>query len=211
MLFRSLLFSICFAFAAGTASGQDGAPKVMLIMGDSLTAGYGLEDPATEAYPALLQQKLATRPPPASRWRVINAGLSGDTTAGGLRRIDWILRQPVDVFMLELGGNDGLRGLPLDLMRSNLIAIVAKVRAKNPSVRVVLAGMRMPSNLGDYAEGFDRLFPELARTENWTLIPFLLQGVGGVAELNQADGIHPTAEGHKLIAETVWLGLSPWP
>ncbi len=209
MLFRSLLFSFSLALVAGSVLAQGLAPKVILIMGDSLTAGYGLEDPAAEAYPALLQQKLDARPPSASHWRVINAGLSGDTTSGGLHRIDWVLRQPVDVFMLELGGNDGLRGLPLDLVRSNLLAIVTKVRVKNPSVQVVLAGMRMPTNLGDYAEGFERLFPELARAQNWTLIPFILQRVGGVAALNQVDGIHPTAEGHKLIAETVWPFLAP--
>jgi acyl-CoA thioesterase I len=206
-----LLLSACLVMAGA----QTAAPRTILIFGDSLTAGYGLDDPAAEAFPGLLQQKLNARPDanaPAGaspRWRVINAGVSGDTSAGGLRRIDWILRQPADVFILELGANDGLRGLPLDQLRANLIAIVAKVRAKNPSVRVLLAGMRMPPNLGDYAAAYDRLFPELAAGQQWALIPFLLEGVGGTPSLNQADVIHPTADGHKVVAETVWKHLFP--
>ncbi len=203
-------FLILLLFAALTATAQPAATRTILIVGDSLTAGYGLDDPATQAYPALLQQKLDALPAATpAPWRVINAGISGDTTSGGLRRIDWVLRQPVNVFVLALGANDGLRGLPLDLIRRNLLAIAAKVQARNPSVRVVLAGMRMPTSMGDYSAGFDRLFAELAAAQNWTLVPFLLEGVGGVAEFNQADAIHPNTEGHKMIAENIWRSLHP--
>ncbi|MEN9840872.1 MAG: hypothetical protein RL376_672 [Verrucomicrobiota bacterium] len=195
------LFSLCAsAFAAETA-----ATRTILIVGDSLTAGYGLPDPATQAYPALLQAKLDALPAPG--WRIVNAGVSGDTTSGGLRRIDWVTRQPIAVLVLALGANDGLRGLPLELIRSNLSAIVNKVRAKNPQVRVLLAGMRMPSSMGDYAGDYARLYPALAQAEKWGLVPFLLEDVGGVADLNQADGIHPNESGHKIMAEKVWPHL----
>ncbi|HZP59259.1 MAG TPA: arylesterase, partial [Opitutaceae bacterium] len=136
---------------------------------------------------------------------VVNAGLSGETTAGGRRRIDWILRQPVDLFVLELGGNDGLRGISPADTRANLQAIIDRVRGKYPAARIVLAGMQIPTNLGpDYTRAFRTLFPELAEKNHLPFIPFLLQGVGGHPELNQADGIHPTAAGHALVAENVW-------
>lgn len=177
--------------------------KTVIFFGDSITAGNGLE--SDSAFPALIQRKLdaAGRP-----WRVVNAGLSGETTAGGLRRLDWILRQPVDIFVLELGGNDGLRGIPLESSLSNLQTMIERIRAKYPPAIIVLAGMQIPTNLGpDYTRQFAAMYPELARKNHTVLIPFLLEGVGGVPSLNQADGIHPTAEGHKIVAETVWRTL----
>jgi acyl-CoA thioesterase-1 len=177
----------------------------LVFFGDSLTAGYGV-DP-DEAYPALIQRKIDEAGLP---WRVVNAGLSGETTAGGLRRIDWILRQHIDVLVLELGGNDGLRGLPLEVTRANLRAMVERVRARQPTAKIVLAGMRMPTNLGpDYRREFAAIYPAVAKEAKITLVPFLLEGVGGNETLNQADGIHPTAEGHRRVAETVWKELQP--
>jgi acyl-CoA thioesterase-1 len=143
-------------------------------------------------------------------FEVQNAGLSGDTSAGGLRRIDWLLQRPIDIIVIELGANDGLRGLELKSMKANLQAIIEKTKAKNPSVKIVLAGMQVPPNLGaDYGTGFQRVFTELARENNATLVPFLLEGVGGHRELNQADLIHPNAAGHRIIADLVWRTLEP--
>jgi len=190
--------------AAATAEGD--ARRTILFFGDSLTAGYGLENHLVDAFPGVLQAKIDRE---GLAYRVVNAGLSGDTTAGGLRRIDWVLRQPVDIFILELGGNDGLRGLPLATARANLEAIMQRVRARNPQVRIVLAGMQLPTSMGPYAEAFARLFPDLAAAAGVELIPFLLEGVGGVPELNLPDGIHPTVEGHRRIAEVVWPHLRP--
>ena len=209
-----LLFG-CLAFvcaAAAPAAAESAPPRVILFLGDSLTAGYGLPDPDTQAYPALIRQKLDARAaadPTAPRWRVVNAGVSGDTTSGGLRRVDWVLRQPAAVLVLALGSNDGLRGLDPALVAGNLSAIAAKVRAKNPDARVLLVGQRMPPNMGDYAARFDAVFPALASERGWPFVPFLLEGVGGVRELNQADGIHPNEAGHARMAETVWAGLAP--
>jgi acyl-CoA thioesterase I len=136
--------------------------------------------------------------------KVVNAGLSGETTAGGLSRIDWILRQPVDIFVLELGGNDGLRGLPIDQTRKNLQGIIDKVKAKYPDCKIVMAGMMVPPNMGkEYTEAFKRVYPDLAAKNKATLIPFILDGVGGIEKLNQADGIHPNAEGHQIIANKI--------
>ena len=210
MLRRLLL--VLFALPA-LLLAQGAAPKTILVVGDSLTAGYGLPDPATQAYPALLQQKLdalaASAAPDAPRWRVVNAGLSGDTTSGGLRRIDWVLRQPVAILVLALGSNDGLRGLDPALAGQNLAAIGEKVRAKNPGVRILLVGQRMPTSMGDYAARFDAIFPALAKQHGWAFVPFLLAGVGGLPEFNQADAIHPNESGHRRMAETVWAGLAP--
>ena len=179
-------------------------PKVILFFGDSLTAGYGLS--TDEAFPALVQQKCLTNGTPC---KVINAGLSGETSAGGLTRIDWILRQPIDVFVLELGANDGLRGLPLDQTKKNLQAIIDKVKAKYPDVKIVIAGMMVPPNMGpDYTSNFKKIFPELARKNNATLIPFILEDVAGYEKLNLADGIHPNQEGHKIVADNVYKVLS---
>ena len=174
--------------------------KTILFFGNSLTAGYGL-DPS-ESFPALIQEKIDSLNLP---YKVINAGNSGETTAGGNGRVDWILRQPVDIFVLELGGNDGLRGIPVTETRKNLQAIIDKVRAKYPEAKIVLAGMQIPPNMGArYANDFRNIYPELARKNDITLIPFLLEGVGGEVKLNQRDGIHPTAEGHRILAENVW-------
>ncbi len=141
---------------------------------------------------------------------MVNAGVSGDTSSGGLSRLEWLLRDTVDVLVLELGGNDGLRGIPPDAMHDNLAEIIDRTRAKYPDVRILLAGMRMPPNLGqDYVRAFERVYVDLAREKDVQLIPFLLEGVGGIRTLNQPDGVHPTAEGHRLIADTVWDYLRP--
>lgn len=188
------------------------AVRTILVLGDSLTFGYGLPDPATQSYPALLQQKLDARAaaaPGAPRWRVVNAGVSGDTTSGGLRRADWVSRQPVAILVLALGSNDGLRGLDPALVESNLGAIGDRIAAKNPGLRVLLVGQRMPVSMGDYAAQFEAVFPRLATARGWALAPFLLEGVGGVPGLNQADAIHPNEAGHARMAETVWAALAP--
>ena len=182
--------------------------RTILFFGDSLTAGYGLDDPAREAYPALIQEKLRAA---GLNYTVLNAGLSGDTTAGGLHRIDWLLRRPVDILFLELGGNDGLRGLPVEQTRQNLQGIIDKTRARNPEVRIVIAGMQMPANFGaDYVAQFKDVYPDLQKANPGSvLLPFLLDGVGGVEKLNQKDQIHPTAEGHRVVADLVWSVLEP--
>lgn len=191
---------------AGTLNvwGQSDPGKI-LFFGDSITAGYGLNK--TEAFPAYIQQKIDSL---GWEFEAVNAGLSGETSAGGLRRIDWMLRQDFDVFVLELGGNDGLRGINLESTKSNLRGIIDKVKEKNPDARILLAGMQVPPNLGqEYTTEFRQMYPQLAEEENVTLIPFLLEDVGGNPELNQSDGIHPTAEGHKVLAENVWEVLKP--
>lgn len=172
---------------------------VVLFFGDSLTAGYGLSP--EEAFPALIEKNITKS---GKKVKVVNAGLSGETSAGGLSRIDWILRQPVDVFVLELGANDGLRGLPLDQTRTNLQGIISKVKGKYPTAKLVLAGMMVPPNMGEnYSNEFKKIYPDLAKKNGATLIPFLLENVAGNEKLNQADGIHPNTEGHKLVAEHV--------
>ena len=179
--------------------------KSLVFLGDSLTAGFGVQP--TEAFPALVAEKISAAGLP---FEVQNAGLSGDTSAGGLRRIDWLLQRPIDVLIIELGANDGLRGLDLKSMKANLQAIIDKAKAKNSSVKIILAGMQVPPNLGpEYAAGFQRVYAELARDNNATLIPFLLEGVGGQRELNQADLIHPNPAGHRIIADLVWRTLEP--
>ncbi|WP_113652593.1 arylesterase [Pedobacter namyangjuensis] len=187
-----------------TATTQKKELKNILFFGTSLTAGYGL-DPA-EAYPALIQNKIDSLKLP---YKVINGGLSGETSAAGKSRIDWLLKQPIDVFVLELGANDGLRGLPVDETTKNLQFIIDAVKAKHPNAKMVLAGMQVPPNMGaTYANNFKDMFPALAEKNKMVLIPFLLDGVGGVPKLNQPDGIHPTAEGDKILATTVWKYLA---
>ncbi|ACY47441.1 arylesterase [Rhodothermus marinus] len=177
----------------------------VLVLGNSLAAGYGLSP--DEAFPAVLQRKVDSLGWPV---RIINAGLSGETSAGGLRRIEWLLRERIDVLILELGANDGLRGIDPEVTRRNLQGIIDKVRARYPDADIILAGMQLPPNLGpDYTAAFRAIYPELARANDAHLIPFLLEGVGGVPELNQADGIHPTAEGQRIVAENVWRVLRP--
>ena len=178
--------------------------KVILFFGNSLTAGYGL-DPS-ESFPTLIQKRIDSL---GYNYKVVNAGLSGETTAGGNTRIEWVLeRQPVDIFVLELGANDGLRGINPEETRRNLKEIIEKVRAANPDVEIILAGMLVPPSMGqDYSQKFSRVFPEVAEEKNVELIPFLLEDVAGERDLNQADGIHPTAEGQKIVAENVWAVL----
>lgn len=194
---------------ASTASRSTPKPtdgqKTILFFGNSLTAGYGVEP--EQAFPALVGKHLDSV---GLKYKVVNAGLSGETTAGGKSRIGWVLRQPVDVFVLELGGNDGLRGIPLKSTRANLQAIIDTVRRKSPDAKLVLAGMQIPPNLGpDYTRQFREIFPELAEKNDAVLIPFLLEGVGGVPRLNQPDGIHPTPAGHRIVAKTVFKILEP--
>jgi acyl-CoA thioesterase-1 len=178
--------------------------KTILFFGNSLTAGYGLDDP-NQAFAGLVQARLDSLGLP---WQVVNAGVSGETTAGGEGRIDWILKQPVDIFVLELGGNDGLRGIPVDETRENLQTIIDKVKTANPNVKIILAGMMVPPNMGpDYGKAFQTIYPDLAAKNKTTLIPFLLEGVGGDPKLNLPDGIHPTPEGHRIVMETVWESL----
>src|SRR5690242_4780161 len=174
--------------------------KTILFFGNSLTAGYGV-DPS-EAYPALIQDKIDSL---HLNYKVINAGVSGETTSDGNSRIDWILKQPVDIFVLELGGNDGLRGIPLSVTEKNLQSIIDKVKTKYPDVKIILEGIQIPPNMGPaYTSKFKEIYPRLASANNIELLPFLLKGVGGDPKLNQRDGIHPAAEGHKILAENVW-------
>jgi acyl-CoA thioesterase-1 len=162
---------------------------------------------SSEAFPALIAEKVRAAGLP---FEVQNAGLSGDTSAGALRRVDWVLQRPMDVLVIELGGNDGLRGLPVKSLKKNLQQIIDKAKAKNPTLKIVIAGMQIPPNLGaDYAADFARVFAELARENNAVLIPFLLEGVGGRRDLNQQDMIHPTAAGHRIVADLVWRTLEP--
>ena len=180
-----------------------GKKKNILIFGDSLTAGLGLE--TEEAFPALLGNKIDSLQLP---YEVINAGLSGETSAAGKARIDWLLKDNVAIFVLELGANDGLRGIPVSETRKNLQSIIDQVKAKYPEAKLVMVGMEVPPNMGKaYASDFRMIFPDLAKKNNMALVPFLLDRVGGIPELNQADGIHPTAAGHQILADNVWRVL----
>lgn len=184
---------------------EESETGIILFFGNSLTAGMGVEP--DEAFPAIIQDKIDSL---GLNYQVVNAGLSGETTAGGRNRIDWVLNQEVDVFVLELGANDGLRGVPVEETRKNLQAIIDIVREKNPDTQIILTGMQMPPNMGqDYTTRFRNVFPELAEENNIHLVPFLLQDVGAVPELNQGDGIHPNAEGHEILAKNVWEILKP--
>ena len=179
--------------------------KTVLFFGDSLTAGYGLDDPASDSYPSVVQERIKEANLP---YTVVNAGNSGETSAGGLGRIDWVLKQKVDVFVLELGANDGLRGILVSDMERNLQAIIDKVKAKYPDAKLVITGMQVPPSMGAaYAGEFRAVFPQLALKNKMTLVPFLLNNVGGIAKLNQADGIHPTKDGAKIVANNVWSVL----
>lgn len=210
------IFSACSnsgneASSVKTASGADATretktkEKNIVFFGTSLTAGYGL-DP-DEAYPMLIQNRIDSLELP---YKVINAGLSGETSAAGKNRIDWLLKQNIDIFVLELGSNDGLRGIPVAETTKNLQDIIDKVKTKYPDVKFVLAGMQMPPSMGaTYTTDFKNIFPKLAEKNKMMLIPFLLDKVGGIAKLNQADGIHPSAEGSKILAENVWVTLKP--
>lgn len=187
---------------AGKTVAKESAPHIVFF-GTSLTAGYGL-DPE-EAYPALIQKKIDAA---GLNYKVINAGLSGETSAAGKSRIDWLLKQPMDIFVLELGANDGLRGLSVRETEANLQAVIDKVKAKYPEVKLMMLGMQMPPNMGaKYTGDFKAVFGHLADKNKMVYVPFLLEGVGGVAKLNQKDGIHPTAEGQEILAENVWVKL----
>jgi acyl-CoA thioesterase I len=181
------------------------APRVILFLGDSITAGYGL-DPE-QAFPALIQEKIDAK---SWNFKVVNAGQSGDTSAGGLNRLAWLLKNRVDILILELGANDGLRGLPAETTRKNLQAIIDHTKGKYPETKVIVAGMKVPPNMGgDYGRKFEAVFTDLAKKNKAVLIPFVLEGVGGSRELNLADGIHPTAKGHEVVAANVWKVLEP--
>ena len=191
--------------AAASATPPAAAKKRLLFFGNSLTAGLGVEP--EQAFAGLIGQRIDSLKLP---YEVINAGLSGETTAGGRSRVGWILRQPVDIFVLELGANDGLRGIPLASTRQNLQGIVDTVRRRSPGAQIVLAGMQIPPNMGQaYSADFKAVFQEIAAKNHLVLIPFLLEGVGGHPDLNQADGIHPTPVGHRIVARTVWDVLRP--
>ncbi len=183
------------------------AKKNILFFGNSLTAAYGLDD-VSKGFVSLIQERIDSLSLP---YRCINSGLSGETTAGGSQRVEWVIsQQPVDIFVLELGGNDALRGLKADESVKNLQSIIDKVKSKYPSVKIILAGMEAPRNMGNtYTKDFHNIYPTLAAKNKLPLIPFILEGVGGIAELNQKDGIHPTAEGNTVIVETIWKTLKP--
>lgn len=179
--------------------------KIILFLGNSLSAGLGVDSDA--AFPSLIQQKIDSL---GWDFRVVNAGVSGETSSGGLGRIEWVLRERVDLLVLELGGNDGLRGISADVTKRNLQEIVSKTRGIYPDAEIVLAGMQIPPNLGaEYTAQFRDIFPELARRNDIHLIPFLLDGVGGVDSMMQDDGIHPNTAGHRKVAENVWEVLDP--
>jgi len=211
LLLTTLIFTACdqnkksatdeVAKSSAAAQPDAAASKTVLFFGDSLTAGYGLDDPS-EAFPGVIKDKIDSLKLP---YKVVNAGLSGETTAGGNARLSWLLKQKVDIFILELGANDGLRGIPVSETNKNLQSIIDKVKAKYPEVKIVLLGMQVPPNMGaDYANKFKAVYPDLAAKNHTQLVPFLLQNVGGIPALNQADGIHPTAQGAKIVANNVW-------
>jgi acyl-CoA thioesterase-1 len=186
------------------ASEPDGRERIV-ILGDSLTAGHGLLP--EQAYPTLLQARIDAA---GLDFEVINAGVTGDTTAAGLRRIDWVLREPAAVLVLALGGNDGLRGIDPPHAKENLRAMVERAREKDPDTRIILAGMQSPPNMGArYTKEFEEIYPALAEELDLALVPFLLESVGGVPELNLPDGIHPNEEGQELVARNVWEILEP--
>lgn len=217
-----LIFALCFFLISCGENREKEAPpqeekkseisaeqeqnedeKVILFFGNSLTAGMGLAP--NEAFPSVIQEKIDSLQLP---YRTVNAGLSGETTASGKNRVEWVLNQDVEIFVLELGANDGLRGIPLEETRRNLEEIIEVVRSKNPDTQIILAGMQIPPNMGpDYTADFQKIYPELAEKYDLELIPFLLEGVAGNPQYNQEDGIHPTAQGNKIVAENVWKVL----
>jgi acyl-CoA thioesterase-1 len=195
----STVLAVLFLASAAPAQSE----RVIVAFGDSLTAGYGVAP--DQSYPALLESRLRAE---GYRYRVINAGVSGDTTAGGLRRVDWALRSRPDIVLLELGANDALRGLDLGQVRSNLDAMITRFQAAG--ARVLLLGMRLPPNYGTpYAGEFERLYRDLADRRKIPLMPFFLEGVAAVARLNQPDGIHPTPEGYRIVVDRLWPHILP--
>jgi acyl-CoA thioesterase-1 len=205
MLYAWLPLLVSFSLVPQQQSSEEQNTVTILVVGDSLSAGYGLSP--KQAWPALVEEKLKRE-----GWnvRVQNAGVSGDTTSGGLRRISWVLQDCPDILILELGANDALRGIPLDATRTNLREMISRARKTCPDVKIVLAGMLVPPNLGpDYTREFREIFPDLARAEKVDLIPFLLERVAGRPEFNLPDGIHPNARGHEIVADTVLKHLRP--
>ncbi|MEJ6728884.1 MAG: arylesterase [Akkermansiaceae bacterium] len=203
-MFGLLLITGCGSLAEESPNANPDAKRIV-ILGDSITAGYGL-DPK-EAYPTLLQTKIDAA---KLSFTVTNAGVSGDTSAGGLRRVAWAMAKGGDILIIALGGNDGLRGISPEETKKNILGIAAKARTKNPEIEVFIAGMQMPDNMGkEFTARFKAVFPEATKESQATLIPFLLEGVGGDENLNQADGIHPTAKGQEKVAENVWKVLQP--
>ncbi len=201
----SLLISLSVFLLSGFDQKANDEPKRIVVFGDSITAGYGLDQ--EEAFPARIQEKIDEL-----GWKaeVVNAGVSGETSAGGLRRADWVLQRAVDIFVLELGGNDGLRGIDPDVTKENLQKIMDKVWDRYPAARILLTGMEAPPNMGDdYTLRFRQIYRELAEANEVIFMPFILEDVGGIPELNQSDGIHPTAEGHEIIADNLWELLKP--
>lgn len=189
-----------------TDTSEKSTSKKIVFFGDSLTAGLGLDD-VDDAFPGIIQHNINSL---QLGYTVVNSGISGETTAGGKNRIDWVLNQEPNIFILELGANDGLRGVPLKETKTNLQAIITAVKEKYPTTKIVLAGMQIPPNMGqEYTTEFKNIFPALAKKNDLYLIPFLLENVGGVTSLNQPDGIHPTKEGHKILAKNVWDVLRP--
>lgn len=202
-LLTHLALLLLLFFTAKDAVAQEN--KKILFFGDSITAGYGID--TDKAFPALIQEKIDSL---GLQYDVIDAGFSGETSAGGLRRIDWVLQQPIDIFVLELGGNDGLRGVDPQNTKENLQGIITKVEERYPNISIILTGMEVPPNMGaDYTERFRTIFRELADENDVLFLPFILEGVAGEPDLNLEDGIHPTAEGHQIVAENVWEVLEP--
>ena len=195
---------LCLQLLRGSSMAAS-MPGTILFLGDSITAGYGLD--LNQAYPGLIQKKIEAK---GWNFKVVNAGQSGDTSAGGLTRLDWLLKNRVDVLVLELGANDGLRGLSTEQMRKNLQAIIDRTRERYPEAKIVIAGMKVPPNMGgDYGRRFEAAFADLAKKNKAVFVPFILEGVGGMQELNLSDGIHPTAKGHEIVANNVWKVLEP--
>ncbi len=212
LIITAMLFAGCNQKPSATtesnteksATTEASQQKTILFFGDSLTAGYGLDD-VSEAFPGVIQHIIDSVKLP---YKVVNAGLSGETTAGGVGRIAWVLKQKPDIFVLELGANDGLRGIPVTETSKNLQAIVDSVKSKYSNTKLMLLGMMVPPNMGAaYANDFKTVFPTIAKKNKMALVPFLLNGVGGNPSLNQKDGIHPTAKGAKIVAGNVWSVL----
>jgi len=199
---KFILTSVFLIGALFSVKAQE--KKTILFFGDSIAAGYGIEP--QQSFPAIIQNKIDSA---GLNYEVINGGLSGETSAGGLRRIDWVLQRDIDIMILELGGNDGLRGIDLSSTKENLQQIIDKAKAKNPDIEIILAGMQVPPNLGtEYTKEFQELYPELADENDLVLIPLILNKVGGIDKYMQPDQIHPNVEGHKVVAETIWDVLS---
>ena len=187
-----------------TANAAEPSRRIVFL-GDSLTAGFGLEP--EESFPSIIAERASALP---GSFKFVNAGISGDTTAGGLGRVDWLLREKVDILIIALGANDGFRGISPETAKSNIVGIIRKTRKRHPNAVILLARMLFPPNLGaEYTDRFENIYPEISREEDVTLLPFILDGVAGLANLNQSDGIHPTAEGQRILADNVWRVLKP--